>query len=112
MYIVTVRLDAGSNFDAPPMSGALLSDLFWVHADPHDGLEHIYSSCDARGADVVMFFLKPRLALAEAAAEQLARRCLQGVRQLAGWDVRRCGVDLIPALAERVLLSPGAAPVR
>ncbi|MEU9030696.1 hypothetical protein AB0D46_24885 [Streptomyces sp. NPDC048383] len=94
------------------MSASLLSDLFWVHADPLDGLEHIYASCDVRGADLVMFFLRPRLALAEVAAEQLARRCLAGARQLTGWDVRRCGADLVPVLAERVLLSPGAAPVR
>ncbi|MFF4156750.1 hypothetical protein [Streptomyces sp. NPDC001678] len=80
MHLINGRLDTPQC----RVSAAFLNRLAADCADEEDGLEHVYTQVDPRGADIVLFLLQPDAAAATAAADRLLRRML-GSEALHDW---------------------------
>ncbi|MFC4515297.1 MULTISPECIES: hypothetical protein [Streptomyces] len=72
MHLINGRLDTPQC----RVSAAFLNRLATDSADAEDGLEHVYTQVDPRGADIVLFLLQPTAAAAAAAADRLLLRML------------------------------------
>lgn len=59
MRVILGRLNRTSADPAPTTVIPLIQDLFWAHARPSDGLEHVRARPAVHGLDVYLFVRAP-----------------------------------------------------
>jgi len=75
-------LDAG-----PDMSAGELSDLLWLNATTHDGIQHIHARTIGGRIEVAVFTLASEQEISDLIVERLCHRALRDVPALRGWSV-------------------------
>lgn len=77
MRVILGRLNRTSAGPAPTTAVPLIQDLFWAHARPSDGLEHVRARPAVYGLDVYLFVRAP----SDASAVDQMRALLGRVNQ-------------------------------
>lgn len=87
MYPVTVSIRRDLLWQTPCLDLAGMIDIFWAHALPADGLEHIGPRIDCETVDLVFFMMSTAQENACQAALRICRRMLSASPALADWKL-------------------------